>query len=187
MRKKLQQTSVLGLVCVIVCSCAEAPPLPNGGTGGSGGSGESTTSMGGSGNTANGGAALGGQAITGGAATGTSPATGGGTSTVTCSGTMPTGGTVHTGNTQGGAGSVAWSLWANGNGGNITTYSTPAFSASWNNSGDFLARMGLEWGNSGKTYDQFGTITAQFAYKKTGSRWRLLVYRNLRVVNKPMR
>jgi hypothetical protein len=29
--------------------------------------------------------------------------------------------------------------------------------------------MGLEWGNSGKTFDQFGTITAQFAETKSGT------------------
>jgi len=76
---------------------------------------------------------------------------------------------MHSGNSQGGSGNLAWQLWANGSGGSITTYSTPAFSASWSNSGDFLARLGEEWGNSGKTYDQYGTITAQFAETKTGS------------------
>jgi hypothetical protein len=29
--------------------------------------------------------------------------------------------------------------------------------------------MGLEWGSAGKTYDQYGTITAQFAETKKGS------------------
>jgi hypothetical protein len=96
--------------------------------------------------------------------------TDGGASTVNCSAAMPSGGTVHSGSTQGGSGSLAWSLWMNGNGGSITTFSTPAFSASWGpSSGDYLARMGLEWGNGGKTYDAYGTITAQFAYTKTGN------------------
>ncbi len=49
------------------------------------------------------------------------------------------------------------------------TFSTPAFSAAWNNSGDYLGRLGFEWGNGGKTYDQYGTITAGFTFKKTGS------------------
>ena len=52
--------------------------------------------------------------------------------------------------------------------GTITTFSTPAFSASWSNSGDFLARLGLIWNNT-ETYDQYGTITAQFAETKTGT------------------
>jgi len=89
---------------------------------------------------------------------------------VNCSATMPSGGTPHSGSSQGGTGNLVWSLWQNGSGGSITTFSTTAFSASWGpNSGDFLARIGLEWGNSGKTYDQYGNITAQFAYTKTGT------------------
>ena len=47
-------------------------------------------------------------------------------------------------------------------------YSSPAFSAAWSNSSDFLARIGLQWNNT-KTYDQYGTISAQFAEKRTGS------------------
>jgi hypothetical protein len=83
---------------------------------------------------------------------------------------MPPGGTPHSGNSQGGSGSMAWSLWQNGNGGSITTFNTTAFAASWGpNSGDFLARIGLEWGNNGKTYDQYGSIVSQFAYRKTGT------------------
>jgi len=35
-------------------------------------------------------------------------------------------------------------------------------------SGDFLARLGLTWSPT-KTYDQYGTITAQFNGKKTGT------------------
>jgi len=89
--------------------------------------------------------------------------------TVNCSAEMPSGGTSHTGDSQGGSGSLAWNLWMNGSGGSLTTFATPAFSASWGpNSGDYLARLGLEWG-SGKAYTAYGTITAQFAYKKTGT------------------
>ncbi len=59
---------------------------------------------------------------------------------------------------------LSWQLWENGSG----RY-TPAFSASWGpNSSDFLARIGLTWNNT-KTYDQLGTITAQFAETKTGT------------------
>ena len=56
----------------------------------------------------------------------------------------------------------------NGSNGTMTTYSTPAFSANCNNSGDFLARIGLSWGN-GKAYTSLGTVTADFAETKTGS------------------
>ena len=83
--------------------------------------------------------------------------------------TPPTGGTtVQSSNRTGKAAGLDWSIWSNGSGGSITTYSVPAFSAAWNNSGDFLARLGLQW-NASKTYDQYGTITAQFNYKKSGS------------------
>jgi hypothetical protein len=51
----------------------------------------------------------------------------------------------------------------------LTTFSTPAFSAGWNNSGDYLGRLGFEWGNNSKAYTAYGTITAQVAFKKTGS------------------
>src|SRR5262249_9552706 len=71
-------------------------------------------------------------------------------------------------NQSGKAGNLDWTIWSNGTGGSITTYDAPAFSAAWNNSGDFLARLGVQWDHS-KTYDQYGTITAQFAAKKSGS------------------
>jgi hypothetical protein len=48
----------------------------------------------------------------------------------------------------------------------LTTYSTPAFSASWNNTNDFLAREGLSWNQ--KPYTSLGTVTAQFAETKSG-------------------
>jgi hypothetical protein len=84
---------------------------------------------------------------------------------------MPTGGTDHCGkNDRGTTGSLAWELWSNkvSSSACITTFSTPAFSARWSNNSDFLARIGLEFGSGGKTYDQYGTIKADFAYKKTG-------------------
>jgi hypothetical protein len=60
-------------------------------------------------------------------------------------------------------GSQQWTIWSSGSGGCLITYgSTAAFSATWNNSGDFLARVGLNLG-SNKTYDQFTTIAADFA------------------------
>jgi endo-1,4-beta-xylanase len=93
----------------------------------------------------------------------------GGAATVDCNTPMPTGGTQHSGNSQGGSNNLAWQIWSNQGSGTLTTFSTPAFSAAWNNSGDYLGRLGFEWGNSGKTYDQYGTITAGFTFKKTGS------------------
>lgn len=94
----------------------------------------------------------------------------GGSGPLDCNATMPSNGTKHSGNGQGGKDNLAWQLWANNaSNGSITTFSTPAFEADWNNAGDFLARIGFEWGNSGKSYDTYGTITADFAYKKTGS------------------
>jgi len=51
----------------------------------------------------------------------------------------------------------------------MTTYGVgAAFKAAWNNSGDFLARVGLQW-NETQTYDQLGTISADYSYTKTGS------------------
>jgi hypothetical protein len=84
---------------------------------------------------------------------------------------MPTsGGTSHCGSYKTGkAGNLSWELWSNSYNSNacITYYSTPAFSAKWNNNSDYLARLGIEWG--GKSIAQLGEITAEFAYKKTGS------------------
>jgi len=134
--------------------------MHSGGTG-SGGKGGGSAGKGGSGS--------GGAGGKGGSAG--APATGGGSSTGdACSvTTMPTGGTtVTSSNKTGKAAGLDWSLWTNSSPGSITTYDVPAFSAAWNNSGDFLARLGLQW-NATKTYDAYGTITAEFNYKKTGS------------------
>ena len=107
---------------------------------------------------------------TGGAA-GAAAATGGsgGAATIDCSGSLPSsGGTTHSGNSQGTAAGLAWQLWMNGSGGTLTTYGTPAFSANWSNSGDFLARIGLSW-NPAKAYTSLGTVSADFAETKSGS------------------
>jgi endo-1,4-beta-xylanase len=144
-------------------------------TGGSTGTGGLTGTGGAKGGTTG----TGGVPGTGGAKGGTTgtggvPSTGGstgnaGSSGACTTGTLPSGGTMHTGDTQGTAAGLTWQLWANGSGGSITTFSVPAFSAAWNNSGDFLARTGLEWGNSGKAVSALGTVTAQFAETKSGS------------------
>ena len=128
------------------------------GAGGRAAGGRSTGGTGGAGGRAFGGAG------------GTTSSSSAGAPALDCNATMPTNGTQHKGNMQGGKDNLAWQLWANNaNNGSITTFSTPAFGAEWNNAGDYLARIGYEWGNAGKTYDTYGTITAQFAYKKTGT------------------
>ena len=129
------------------------------GTGGKAAGGNTTIG----GNTAMGGSTgIGGKAATG----GSSAAAGG---AVSCSGTMPSGGTQHCSTYQEGTSAgLSWQVWSNGSAGCITTYSTPAFSATWNNNGDFIGRIGLQW-NDTKTYDQYGTISAQYSYTKTGS------------------
>jgi hypothetical protein len=83
---------------------------------------------------------------------------------VDCSATLPTGGTVHTGtNINGTADGFNYGIWTNGSGGSITT-----FAASWNNSQDFLAHLGLDF-NTPKVYTAYGTIAAQFVEAKTGT------------------
>ena len=137
------------------------------GTGGLTGTGGAKGGSSGTGGLTGTGGAKGGSSGTGGTM-GTGGATGTGGSSVDCTGSLPSGGTTHSGNSQGTAGSQTWQLWMNGSGGTITTYSTPAFSANWNNSGDFLARIGLSWGN-GKAYASLGTVKADFAETKSGS------------------
>jgi len=145
----------------------------SGGTTTSGGSSTQATGGTATGGTATGGKATGGSATggtaTGGKATGGSGNPTGGGAGVNCSATMPTSGTQHSGNGQGGAGNLAWQIWSSTGTGNLTTFSTPAFSASWNNSGDYLGRLGYEWGNSLKTYTSFTTITAEFVASKSGT------------------
>jgi hypothetical protein len=101
---------------------------------------------------------------------GGSGGTGGTGGTLDCSGTPLTGGMQHcSSNAQGAAGSYSWSIWSSGSGGCITPYGVgAAFKATWNNAGDFLAREGFQWDET-KTYDQYGTISAEYAYTKTGS------------------
>ena len=117
----------------------------------------------------------GGTKATGGtSSTGGTKATGGtsstGTAVVKCSGPALTGGTQHySSNGSGTIGNYTWTIWSSGSGGSITPYGVgAAFKATWNNSGDFLARVGLQW-NETKTYDQYGTIAADYAYTKSGT------------------
>jgi hypothetical protein len=91
----------------------------------------------------------------------------------TCeTGTPLTGGKQHCSSNASGkmGGSYTWTIWSSGGGGCMTTYDSNgcAFKATWNNSGDFLARTGLGW-NETKTFDQLGPISADYAFTKTGS------------------
>lgn len=82
--------------------------------------------------------------------------------------TLPSAGEQHSStNASGTAANLTWTIWSSGSGGSITTYDTAAFKAAWNDSKDFLARLGLQWDGT-KTYDQYGVISAQFSSKKTG-------------------
>ncbi|HYP97617.1 MAG TPA: glycoside hydrolase family 11 protein [Polyangiaceae bacterium] len=175
-------------------SAGGSPTNPGGSNPGSGGSGNATSSggysatggspfgapQGGSPGIGAGGHAAGGRPSsigTGGSggkgaggSAGMTTTSSGGAPALDCNAVMPTSGTKHTGQGQGGKDNLAWQLWANNAAnGSITTFTTPAFGAEWANAGDYLARIGYEWGNAAKTYDAYGTITAQFAYKKTGT------------------
>jgi endo-1,4-beta-xylanase len=142
-----------------------------GGTTGSGGvSGTGGAATGLAGAKGTGGGAAGAKGTGGATGSGGSASTGSDGGAVNCSATLPSGGTVQNGpSNQGTAAGLSWSLWQNGSGGTITTFPTPAFSAMWTgNSGDFLARTGLEWG-SGKAYTSVGTVIADFVETKTAT------------------
>lgn len=194
MRTKLLQTYIVSVVFGILgCSGTDNSTPPDdvgGGTGVNlvGGSGPTSTggtssvitagntsaptggskATGGTAGSLVGGAATGGKSSTGGAAAGGSAA--GGSSSINCSASPPSGGTQHcSSSTQGTIGSFGWSIWSSGSGGCITPYGVgAAFKATWNNSGDFLARVGFQWDET-KTYDQYGTISADFTETKSGA------------------
>jgi hypothetical protein len=64
---------------------------------------------------------------------------------------------------------LTWTEWTNGTGGCLTSYnSATAFSTSWNNGSDYLARLGQNFSGS-RAYTTYGTIAAQFAETKTGN------------------
>jgi hypothetical protein len=89
---------------------------------------------------------------------------------VDCATAFPTGGKTYTGtNVYGTSDGLNYGIWTNGSGGSITVFpDAHAFSASWSNSSDFLAHVGLDF-NPPKAYTSYGTITAQFVEMKTGS------------------
>jgi endo-1,4-beta-xylanase len=90
-----------------------------------------------------------------------------------CNASMPSSGAVqHSGNGTGGQGNLVWEIWSNTGQGELTSYNVPAFTASWNNAGGYLGRLGYEWGgwmSNPKPYEQHGTIKAQFVAKRSGS------------------
>jgi hypothetical protein len=137
----------------------------SGGKSAMGGSATGGTSMGGKAST--GGSATGGASSGGKAGTGGSSSTGGSTG---CSGPALSGGTQHcSSNMSGTVAGYTYTIWSSGSGGCITPYGTgAAYKATWNNSGDFLARVGLQW-NETQTHDQLGTISADYAFTKTGT------------------
>ncbi len=86
-------------------------------------------------------------------------------------GSPGTGGTLHSGsNTTGSTASgYFFSSFANGSGASLTTYGVDAkFSATWNNSGDFIARVGLRY-DATQMPDQIGTFSADVAETKSGT------------------
>ncbi len=66
-----------------------------------------------------------------------------------------------------------YELWRDGSSGSLTYFggtNNCAFKANWNNSGDFLARVGYYYGGSNsKTHSQIGEIQADYNYTKTGT------------------
>jgi endo-1,4-beta-xylanase len=96
---------------------------------------------------------------------------GGGTASACPPQTPPTGGTRYCSNSKGNSrGGYSYELWAEGTGsGCMTVYGSDAkFSANWSGVEDFLARMGLQFDQT-RTPAQIGTITADFAERKTGN------------------
>src|SRR5436190_1622580 len=161
--------SSLLYAAVTLAACAGSGPGDESGRGGTAPSGSGgTTGTAGSGS---GGDGSGGVTGRGGGSGGSGGSTGSAGTSGACTTTMvPSGGTSHCSSNQSGmVGSLQWTIWSSGSGGCLITYgSTAAFSATWNNSGDFLARVGLNLG-SNKTYDQFGTLSADFAEAKSGN------------------
>ena len=58
-----------------------------------------------------------------------------------------------------------YEIWYQQGNNSMTYYPDGSFSAEWNNSGDFLARVGLKY-NSDKTYQELSPITADFKFTK---------------------
>lgn len=88
-----------------------------------------------------------------------------------CPTTMPEGaGTTKTGKSvYGTANGLGYGIWTNGDGGSITVWDNAhAFSASWAESKDFLAHLGLDF-RPGKDWTTLGEIKAEFSEVKSGT------------------
>ena len=121
-----------------------------------------------------GGGRTGGQTTGGAGTAGTGGATTGGATGACAVSTPLTGGAKYCASTTGTlSDGVGYSVWLSDSttGTNCGTFYNvgAAFKAQWNmaTGGDLLTRAGLSW-NSDKTYDQLGTISADYAYTKTG-------------------
>jgi Glycosyl hydrolases family 11 len=149
------------------------PVTSRGGSLGTGGS--YSTNNGG---TSTGGSSTGGTSTskppTGGTSAGTSSTCGSATggAPITCmAGPHQGGGTTYTTTGSGNiAGGYHHDSWSDGIGSfSMTVYEQDAtFKAAWNNVGDFLARVGLKY-RTVKRYDQYDTISAEFAELKSGN------------------
>ena len=180
MRRKLLGVFSFG-VALVTWSCAANDDTSgsdeSGGTGGwadgiggtANGVGGGSVGVGGSGVGGNV-VGSGGEGVGGDAATGGDP--GGGEVAVDCATPMPTtGGETFTGSSVWGtANGFSYGIWTNGDGGSITIFpDAPAFSASWDNSLNFLAHLGLDFhGDDAKPYAEYGTIIAEFVEEKYG-------------------
>ena len=73
-------------------------------------------------------------------------------------------------NASGNVDGQSWFMWYSGQNGCMTPIEGlgGAFRATWNNSGDFLARMG-QFFNETQTHDQIGNIGADISFVKSGS------------------
>jgi endo-1,4-beta-xylanase len=139
-----------------------------GATGGNSTGGNATggNANGGAGISGSGGAAGAGSAGKGGSGSGGAPPA------PDCNAAMPSSAQQHSGNGSGGQSNLAWEIWSNTGMGELTTYGVPAFIATWNNAGGYLGRLGYEWNRFGDDpvpHTQRGTISAQFASRKTGT------------------
>ncbi|MBO7412944.1 MAG: glycoside hydrolase family 11 protein [Fibrobacter sp.] len=61
-----------------------------------------------------------------------------------------------------------YEIWYQGGNNSMTYYNDGTFSAEWNGSNDFLARVGFKY-NSTQTHDQIGYFTADYKFTKSGS------------------
>jgi hypothetical protein len=139
-------------------------------TGGAATGGATTGGKSATGGVAAGGSATGGVSPTGGAPTGGASTTGAATSDPCSVTNTLSGGTKNCNqNNSGSYGNFEWQLWSEQTTGCLTTYSGAggAFSANWDNSGDFLARVGLVFDGT-QTYQQLGVFSADFAETKAG-------------------